>query len=125
MTDAIHPTLCIDEADNQITAGSGAEMKAILNSGHYRATAYVGRMVADENSGWLMVDFNTFTAMAFAGIERLPETLQSRSIVGYLQRASRRTRGNASGMAARTVDRVQAEVCAMGSQTSAPPGGSP
>ena len=82
-----HPTLLLDEADNQLSSESGAELKAILNSGHYRPTAYVARMEADADGGWHRVRFNTFTGIAFAGIGTLPDTLQSRSIVGYLQRA--------------------------------------
>ena len=82
-----HPTLLLDEADNQLNKDGGADLKAILNSGHYRPTAYVARMEADEDGGWHRVRFNTFTGIAFAGIGTLPDTLQSRSIVGYLQRA--------------------------------------
>jgi hypothetical protein len=82
-----HPTLLLDEADNQLSSESGAELKAILNSGHYRPTAYVARMEVDADGVWHRVRFNTFTGIAFAGIGTLPDTLQSRSIVGYLQRA--------------------------------------
>jgi Toprim domain-containing protein len=48
-----HPTLLLDEADNQLNKrDGGADLKAILNSGHYRPTAYVARMEADADGGW-------------------------------------------------------------------------
>ena len=84
-----HPTLLIDEADNVVNKNSSPDLLAILNSGHRRRTAYVIRSVPTEDGGWEPHKFNTFTGIAFAGLEILPETLQDRSIGLPLHKATR------------------------------------
>ena len=87
--DATRATLLIDEADHIVNKNSSPDLLAILNSGHRRRTAYVIRSVPTEDGGWVPVKFNTFTGIAFAGLETLPETLQDRSIGLPLHKATR------------------------------------
>ena len=86
--DAAHPTLLLDEADNVVNKNSNPDLLAILNSGHRRRTAFVIRSVPTDEGGWVPVRFNTFTAIAFAGLAILPETLQDRSIAIPLHKAT-------------------------------------
>ena len=95
--DATRATLLLDEADHIVNKNSSPDLLAILNSGHRRRTAYVIRSVPTEDGGWVPVKFNTFTGIAFAGLETLPETLQDRSIGLPLHRATREREAGASG----------------------------
>ena len=87
--DTTRATLLVDEADNIVNKHSSPDLLAILNSGHRRRTAYVIRSVPTDNGGWVAVKFNTFTGIAFAGLEILPETLQDRSLALPLHKAIR------------------------------------
>ena len=87
--DATRATLLIDEADNIVNKNSSPDLLAILNSGHRRRTAYVIRSVPTADGGWVPAKFNTFTGIAFAGLEILPETLQDRSLGLPLHKATR------------------------------------
>ena len=87
--DATRATLLIDEADNIVNKNSSPDLLAILNSGHRRRTAYVIRSVPTPDGGWVPAKFNTFTGIAFAGLEILPETLQDRSLGLPLHKATR------------------------------------
>jgi hypothetical protein len=71
------PTLGIDEFDNQAT-GDNPDLRAIVNSGHARAFAYVLRVVGDEMEPR---KFSTWAPMVVAMIGRPWPTLESRSIV--------------------------------------------
>jgi hypothetical protein len=82
-------TLLIDEADNVVNKNNNPDLLAILNSGHRRRTAYVIRSVPTENGGWAPARFNTFTGIAFAGLETLTETLQDRCLGLPLHKATR------------------------------------
>ena len=64
------------------------DLLMILNAGYRRKGANVVRMEKCADGGFNRVRFRTFTGMAFAGIKKLPDTLQDRSIVVSLQRAS-------------------------------------
>jgi hypothetical protein len=86
---ATRATLLIDEADNIVNKNSSPDLLAILNSGHRRRTAYVIRSVPTPDGGWAPAKFNTFTGIAFAGLEILPETLQDRSLGLPLHKATR------------------------------------
>jgi putative DNA primase/helicase len=86
--DALRPTLGLDEADSLFHIGGNPDMLAVLNSGHRRSTAFVDRVVPREDGKFDLVRFSTFTGIAFAGIAQLPETLQDRSIVIVLKRAT-------------------------------------
>ncbi len=81
--------MLVDEADNIVNKNSSPDLLAILNSGHRRRTAYVIRSVPTDDGGWMAVKFNTFTGIAFAGLEILPETLQDRSLASPLHKATR------------------------------------
>ena len=78
-----------DEADNLLQAGAAPICSASSTSGHRRATANVlrARSRHPETGDWEVVEFSTFTPIAFAGIRELPETLQDRSIIIQMQRA--------------------------------------
>jgi hypothetical protein len=87
------PTLLIDEADNILHSDASPELKAVLNSGHRRSTAYVERVEKNDKGQWGVVRFPIFTAIAFAGLnrsgkERMPETLLNRSVVVSLRMAT-------------------------------------
>jgi hypothetical protein len=87
--DETRATLLVDEADNVVSKNSNPDLLAILNSGHRRRTAYVIRSIPTPDGGWIPAKFNTFTGIAFAGLETLPETLQDRSIAFPLHKATR------------------------------------
>ena len=83
------PTLLIDEADNILHSDAQPELKAVLNSGHRRSTAFAERTEKTPSGGWEVVKFPTFTGIAYAGIvgtgkARMPETLLNRSIIIFL-----------------------------------------
>jgi len=78
------PTLLIDEADTFIRQSD--ELKGLVNAGHTRANAYVGRTVGDDHEPTL---FNVWGAKAFAGIaleKHLPDSTLSRGIAIVLRR---------------------------------------
>jgi hypothetical protein len=83
---ACKPTLMIDEADRLFKDKN--ELIVVLNSGHRRSSAYVFRTEENPQTGeWEPNKFSTWAAIAFAGIGRLPPTLQDRSIAFVLKRA--------------------------------------
>jgi hypothetical protein len=80
------PTLLIDEADTFIRENE--ELKGIVNAGHTRASAYVGRTVA-VGDGHEPQLFFVWGAKAFAGIaleKHLPDSTMSRGVVYQLRR---------------------------------------
>lgn len=86
--DEFRPTFLIDEADILMRKDAAGDLLMILNAGYRRKGANVVRMEKRADGGFNRVRFRTFTGMAFAGIKKLPDTLQDRSIVVSLQRAS-------------------------------------
>jgi putative DNA primase/helicase len=86
--DEFRPTFLIDEADILMRKDAAGDLLMILNTGYRRKGANVVRMEKRADGGYNRVRFRTFTGMAFAGIKKLPDTLQDRSIVVSLQRAS-------------------------------------
>ena len=83
------PTLLIDEADTFIRENE--ELKGLVNAGHTRASAYVGRTVSvgDDHEPRL---FEVWGAKAFAGIaleKHLPDSTMSRGIVFNLRRKTK------------------------------------
>lgn len=81
------PTLLIDEADTFLR--ENAELKGIINAGHTRSQAYVGRTESDGKGQLEPKRFNVWCAKAFAGISlerHLPPATMSRSIVVTLRR---------------------------------------
>lgn len=81
-----HPTILIDEADTFIREND--ELKGLVNAGHTRANAYVGRTVA-VGDGHEPKMFDVWGAKAFAGIaleRHLPDATMSRGVVISLRR---------------------------------------
>ena len=80
------PTILIDEADTFIREND--EMKGLVNAGHTRTNAFVGRTVT-VGDGHEPRMFNVWGAKAFAGIaleRHLPDATMSRGIVVNLRR---------------------------------------
>ena len=80
------PTILIDEADTFIREND--ELKGLVNAGHTRANAFVGRTVA-VGDGHEPRLFDVWSAKAFAGIaleRHLPDATMSRGIVIGLRR---------------------------------------
>lgn len=75
------PTLLIDEADTFLRDSD--EMRGVLNSGHYRATAYIIRTVGDDHEPR---KFSTWGSVVIALIGELPGTLGDRSITIPMRR---------------------------------------
>ena len=63
------PALLIDEAD-RVIRGDNPDLLAVLNSSHRRGNAYVMRCV-EQGGEQIVKKFNTWTAMALAGIKEL------------------------------------------------------
>ena len=79
--DKFSPVLLIDEADTFLNRQ--AELRGIINSGHRRSSAFVIRTAGEEHAPR---QFSTWGAKAIALIDRLPSTLEDRSIVIELRR---------------------------------------
>ncbi|HEY5011432.1 MAG TPA: hypothetical protein VIK61_01845, partial [Acidimicrobiia bacterium] len=77
-------TLLIDEADTIFDGrGSGAEdLRGVLNAGYRRG----GGVMRAAGKGTGVQRFSVFAPVALAGIGRLPDTVQDRSIVIRLKR---------------------------------------
>ena len=85
VVEAHAPTLMLDEVDNA-RLNENAELRALLNSGHSRGTAYVLRTVGEDHEPR---QFSTWCAIALAAIGNLPDTVTSRGVVLRLQRKPR------------------------------------
>ncbi|MBS1144274.1 MAG: hypothetical protein H6R14_1680 [Proteobacteria bacterium] len=84
--EAWQPTLLIDEADTFIR--ENAEIKGMLNAGHTRESAYVGRATAKDGD-FEPVLFCVWGAKVLAGIaleKHLPDATMSRSIIASMRR---------------------------------------
>lgn len=85
--DAGLPTLLIDEADaifNGRKSDPNEDLRGLLNSG-YRKGAVTGRAVV-RGKEVFTEEFPSFCAVALAGLNALPETLMTRSIVIPMKR---------------------------------------
>lgn len=78
------PTFIIDEADAFLKENE--ELRGILNSGHTRPMAFIIRSVGDDHEPR---KFSTWCPKAIAGIGRLQETLEDRSIEVRLKRKTK------------------------------------
>lgn len=81
------PTILIDEADTFLR--DAGELKGIINAGHTRANAFVGRTEATPSGALAPKLFSVWCAKAFAGIgieKHLPDATISRSIIITLRR---------------------------------------
>jgi putative DNA primase/helicase len=81
--DALQPTLLLDEADAWLRQNE--ELRGVINAGHRKRSAKIVRMV-EKNGDHVAKIFNTFAAMAIAGIGRLPDTIEDRSVIVQLRR---------------------------------------
>ncbi len=79
--EACQPTLILDEADAWMKENEG--VRQIVNSGYLRPLAWIMRCSGDDNK---VVRFNSFGAMAIAGIGKMDRTIMSRSIVNEMRR---------------------------------------
>ncbi len=75
------PTLLLDEADTWVPENE--QLRGVLNGGHSRKSATVLRVVGDDYEPQA---FSTYCAKALAGIGRLADTLEDRSIGILLKR---------------------------------------
>jgi hypothetical protein len=85
-TDKEHPTLLLDESDAAFQANReyAEALRGVLNTGYERDGAY--SMCVPAKNDWQMRDFSTFSPKAIAGIGRLPDTVEDRSIPIRLKR---------------------------------------
>lgn len=84
------PTLLIDECDAIFTGGksdSSEELRGLLNSG-YRRGASAGR-VAIKGKELVTEEWPSFCAVALAGLNTLPDTILTRSVVVPMKRRRR------------------------------------
>lgn len=87
MIDKEAPTLLIDEGDTFLK--ENGELKGIINAGHTRAQAYVGRTESDGKGKLEPVRFNVWCPKAIAGIaleRHLPPATLSRCVYIRLRR---------------------------------------
>ncbi len=78
--DEVHPTLLLDESDTAFNVGSeySETLRGILNSGfHISGTSTV---CVGSGANMSYRDFSTFCPKAIAGIGKLPDTVNDRSI---------------------------------------------
>ncbi len=84
--EAWQPTILFDEVDTFLR--ENPEIKGMLNAGHTRDSAYVGRTVA-KDADFVPTLFCVWGAKALAGIgveKHLPDSTMSRSIVAFMRR---------------------------------------
>lgn len=81
-----HPTLLLDESDTAFLAGGeyAETLRGVLNTGFDRDGIY--SMCVPAGNDWDPRDFSTFSPKAIAGIGRLPDTVEDRSIPIKLKR---------------------------------------
>jgi putative DNA primase/helicase len=84
--EAIHPTLLIDEADNSVAKRD--DTIAVLNSGHSRG----GKALRLVGPNYKPKEFSRWAPVAMAGIGRLRDTLEDRSIIIQMRRWRRHER---------------------------------
>jgi putative DNA primase/helicase len=89
LVDLAHPCLLLDEADAWLIEGE--DLRAVIDSGH-KATGSIQRNV-EVGGEWVPREFSSFCPVAIAAIrrgsQRLPATIESRSISIKMRRALR------------------------------------
>ncbi len=75
-------TLLLDETDAWF---GNEDLRALVNAGFTRGSAYVLRSVPVGNT-WIMKQFSVWCPKVFAGIGRLPSTVEDRSIIVPMRR---------------------------------------
>ena len=85
-TDMEHPTLLLDESDAAFQANReyAEALRGVLNTGYERDGKY--SMCVQVKNDWQPRDFSTFSPKAIAGIGRLPDTVEGRSLPVRLKR---------------------------------------
>jgi putative DNA primase/helicase len=73
--EAARPTILIDEADTFLNSD---DLRGILNSGHYKPSAFVVRTAGDDHEPR---QFSTWACVAIALIGSLRDTLEDRSVI--------------------------------------------
>jgi putative DNA primase/helicase len=86
--DGRRPTYLIDEIDNLLHHSADPILKAILNSGHRKRSAYAERSEKQPDGSFKVLLLSTWAAIATAGIGELYPPLQSRSIINTLSKAT-------------------------------------
>jgi len=82
-----HCTLLIDEADSFLR--DNEDMRNLINSGHTPEFAFVIRSVPIGDKAWEPKRFSTWCPMVIAGIGRLADTVEDRSIKIAMRRKLR------------------------------------
>jgi hypothetical protein len=82
------PTYLLDEIDNLLHHNADPTLKAILNSGHRKRSAYAERVEKRPDGSFKVLRLKTWAAIATAGIGELYPPLQSRSITITLAKAT-------------------------------------
>jgi hypothetical protein len=84
-----HPTLLLDESDMAFHSNReyAETLRGVLNTGFERDGTY--SMCVQSGQDWTPKDFATFSAKAIAGIGRLPDTVEDRSLPIRLKRKLR------------------------------------
>jgi hypothetical protein len=85
-TDRDHPALLLDESDAAFQANReyAEVLRGVLNTGYERDGTY--SMCVQVKKDWVPKDFSTFGPKAIAGIGRLPDTVENRSMPIRLKR---------------------------------------
>jgi hypothetical protein len=87
-SDAEKPTWLLDEADRYLNPRTAGEaLTAAINAASYRRFARMRISVPRPDGGWDVQRFEFWCPMLLAGIKRLIDTVQDRSIVLRMQRA--------------------------------------
>ena len=88
--DARKIILLVDEGDFVFRADANPELLQIFNSGNERTFAFVSRSVPLGDGQFEDHDFNTFAAMCFTSIDKLPtKSMQSRCVALQMKPATR------------------------------------
>jgi hypothetical protein len=86
--DGRRPTYLLDEIDNLLHSNADPILKAILNSGHRKRSAYAERSEKQPDGSFEVLLLSTWAAIATAGIGELYPPLQSRSLIITLSKAT-------------------------------------
>lgn len=79
------PTMLLDELDTRLRGDGGENLRGVLNTGFHRS----GRVTICVGDDHEEKDFSTYCPKVLAGIGKLWDTVQSRSIPICMERASR------------------------------------
>ena len=88
LSDEMRPTWLLDEADRLLNPKNTHEaLTAAINAQSYRRLARMQISVPTPDGGWRVQAFEFWCPMLLAGIKRLVDTVQDRSIVLMMSRA--------------------------------------